>query len=149
MSPEAPGIAGIIYFAAFSYYNKACADVAQAVEQRTEKRSAATKSLSNPQLLVSDLLRSRRQGLSSRTIQYYDGYLNRARHVVGFHITGQDIAQFLNHLGCSNGGKLAYYRAVRVSYNWLYSRKSGYNLIPEDNPILAVEAPKVEKKILP
>jgi site-specific recombinase XerD len=38
---------------------------------------------------------------------------------------------------------------LRVFYNWLYSRKSGYNLNPQDNPILAVEAPKVEERILP
>jgi integrase/recombinase XerC len=36
-----------------------------------------------------------------------------------------------------------------VFYNWLYSPKSGYNLNPQKNPILQVEAPKVEKKILP
>lgn len=31
----------------------------------------------------------------------------------------------------------------------VYSPKSGYNLNPQDNPILAIEAPKVERKILP
>jgi site-specific recombinase XerD len=31
----------------------------------------------------------------------------------------------------------------------LYSRKSGYNLNPQDNPISIVEAPKLGKKILP
>ena len=31
----------------------------------------------------------------------------------------------------------------------LYSSKSGYGLNPQDNPILAVEPPKVEKRILP
>ncbi len=69
--------------------------------------------------------------------------------MIGLHVTGQDIAQFLDNLGCSNGGKHAYYRCLRAFYNWLYSRKSGYNLSPQDNPILAVEAPKVEKRILP
>ena len=130
-------------------YNNFCAEVAQAVEQRTENRSPATKLVSNPQLLVSNFLKSRRQGLSPRTIEFYGCYLNRAGHVLGFHITGQDIAQFLDNLGCSNGGKHAYYRALRALYNWLYSRKSGYNLNSQDNPILAIEAPKVERMILP
>jgi len=55
----------------------------------------------------------------------------------------------LKSLQCSNGGKHAYYRTLRVFYNWLYSPKSGYKLNPQNNPILAVDAPKVEKKILP
>ena len=38
---------------------------------------------------------------------------------------------------------------LRAFYNWLYSPRSGYNLITQDNPILAVEAPKVGKRILP
>jgi site-specific recombinase XerD len=69
--------------------------------------------------------------------------------VIGLDITGQDIAQFLDNLSCSNGGKHAYYRALRAFYNWLYSRKSGYNLNSQDNPILAIDAPKVGKRILP
>ncbi|MFC2009324.1 tyrosine-type recombinase/integrase [Chloroflexota bacterium] len=69
--------------------------------------------------------------------------------MIGFDVTGQDIAQFLDNLSCSNGGKHAYYRCLRAFYNWLYSRKSGYNLNLQDNPILAIEAPKVEKRILP
>ena len=119
------------------------------VEQRTENRSPATKLVSNPQLLVSNFLKSRRQGLSPRSIEFYECYLNRAGHVIGFNITGQHIALFLDNLGCGNGGKHAYYRALRAFYNWVYSPKSGYNLNPQANPMLIVEAPKVEKAILP
>jgi len=119
------------------------------VEQRTEKRSPATELVSNPQLLVSNFLKSRRQGLSSRSIEFYECYLNRASHVIGFHIKGQHIAEFLDSLSCNNGGKHAYYRTLRALYNWLYSPKSGYDLNPQANPILAVEAPKLEKRILP
>ena len=64
-------------------------------------------------------------------------------------VTGQEITQFLNSLQCSNGGKHAYYRSLRAFYNWLYSPKSDYNLNSQNNPILLVDAPKVEKKILP
>ncbi len=99
--------------------------------------------------LVSNFLKSRREGLSPRSIEFYSGYLRLANPIIGLHIRGQDIAQFLDNLGCSNGGKHAYYRTLRAFYNWLYSRKSGYNLNAQDNPILAIEAPKVEKKILP
>ncbi len=87
--------------------------------------------------------------MSPRSIKFYDCYLRNANHVIGCHITGRDIAQFLENLVCRNGGKHAYYRVLRAFYNWLYSPKSSYNLNPQDNPILAVEAPKVEKMILP
>ncbi len=105
--------------------------------------------MENGKQLVSNFLKSRREGLSPRSIEFYDGYLRLANPVVGFHVTGQDITQFLDNLGCSDGGKHAYYRAIRAFYNWLYSKKSGYNLNPQDNPILAVDAPKVGKRILP
>jgi site-specific recombinase XerD len=36
-----------------------------------------------------------------------------------------------------------------VFYRWLYSPKSGFTLNPQENPILMVDAPKLEKKILP
>ena len=55
----------------------------------------------------------------------------------------------MKSLKCTNGGRHGYYRALRCFYNWLYSPKSGYNLNPANNPILLVDAPKVEKKILP
>ncbi len=87
--------------------------------------------------------------MSLRSLEFYEGYLRLANLVVGFQIKGQDIAQFLDNLGCSNGGKHAYYRALRTFYNWLYSPKSGYNLNPQANPMLIVEAPKVERVILP
>ena len=62
---------------------------------------------------------------------------------------GREIKQFIDNLTCSNGGRHAYYRALRAFYNWLYSAKSGYDLKPQNNPILIVDAPKVEKEILP
>ena len=101
---------------------------------------------------LSRFLSSRRQGLSDRTLRFYKGYMTRALSVLGIEgtpVTSQDISQFLNTLECSNGGKHAYYRTLRAFYNWLYSPKSGYGLNPQDNPILMVDAPKVEKRILP
>ena len=69
--------------------------------------------------------------------------------MVGADVKGQDIQRFLNSLQCTNGGKHGYFRALRAFYRWLYSPKSGYRLNLQDNPILLVEAPKVEKRILP
>ena len=76
-------------------------------------------------------------------------YLNLSREVVGIHVTAQDIQRFLATRQCTNGGRRAYHCVLRNFYNWLYSRRSGYNLDSQDNPILCVEAPKVEKRILP
>ena len=64
-------------------------------------------------------------------------------------VSGQEIIAFLDSLTCTNGGKHSYFRALGVFHNWLYSQKSGYRLNPQDNPILLVQAPKVEKRILP
>ena len=101
------------------------------------------------QKLPKSFLESRRDGLSPQTLQFYEGYLNLAHVVIGIHVTGQDIRQFLNSLQCTNGGKHAYYRTLRAFYNWLYSSKSGYGLNSQENPILMVDSPKVDKMILP
>jgi len=87
--------------------------------------------------------------LSPRTIQSYCDILRLANEVIGLEIVPEDIQRFLDHKQCSNGGKHGYFRVLRASYNWLYSRNSGYGLQLQDNPILVVDAPKVEKKILP
>lgn len=98
---------------------------------------------------MSNFLKSRRQGVSPSTLQFYQGYLNHSNIVVGTSVKGQDISNFLGSWLCSNGGKHAYFRILRTFYRWLYSTKSGLKLNPQDNPILAVDPPKVEKKILP
>jgi integrase/recombinase XerC len=99
--------------------------------------------------LLTLFLSSRRQGLSPRTIEFYECYLDLSCSVVGIEVTGQEIRQFLENLNCSNGGKHAYYRVLRAFYNWLYSKKSDLGLNPQDNPILLVDPPKVERRILP
>jgi len=102
-----------------------------------------------PPFLLTEFLKSRRQGLSPNSLKFHRDYLNLAYRVIGVNVTGREIAQFLDELPCSYGGKHAYFRTLRVFYNWLYSPRSGYNLNPENNPILYIEAPKVGKKILP
>jgi site-specific recombinase XerD len=76
-------------------------------------------------------------------------YLRRASEVIDFNITGEQVQRFLNSRQCTNGGKHSYYRCLHTFYCWLYSPKSGFNLNTQDNPMLIVEAPKVEKKVLP
>ncbi len=99
--------------------------------------------------LISNFLASRRQGLSKRTIEFYDGYLNRSIVVIRTDVKAQEINDFLDALQCNNGGKHAYFRTLRTFYGWLYSPKSGLKLTFQDNPMLSVDPPKVEKKILP
>jgi len=106
-----------------------------------------THTPTNP--LVTEFLKSRRQGLSPRTIEFYHSYLNLAHQVIEFNISGKEISTFISTLKCSNGGKHAYFRTLRAFYNWLYSPKSGYDLNPRDNPMLIVDALKMERRILP
>jgi len=48
--------------------------------------------------MVSNFLKSRREGLSPRSIKFYVGYLSHSTQVLGLQIIGQDIAQFLESL---------------------------------------------------
>ena len=104
---------------------------------------------SNFDELVSKFIKTRKEGLSPLTLKFYKAYLTRAQSVVGLNVQGIDISLFLKSRQCANGGKHAYFRTLRTFYNWLYSRKSGYRLNPQDNPIQYVDIPKKEKRILP
>ena len=94
-------------------------------------------------------LKSRREGLSPRTKEFYKGYLAKAIPYLGLTPTPQRINSFLNQLSCSNGGKHAYFRAMKAFYHWLYSPRSGFNLKSKQNPIALVDPPKTAKVILP
>ena len=95
-------------------------------------------------------LKSRRDGLSPRTVNdFYRCYLTKAIPVLGLTPTPGVVNAFLHSLGCSEGGKHAYFRAIRVFYRWLYSPKSGFNFDDKANPIKWIDAPKVPKLILP
>ena len=81
-----------------------------------------TKFFSSPQeVLLSRFLDSRRQGISSRTIEFYKACLEP--FVSNYSPTRDDINLFLSNLSCHNG-KNAYYRAIRAFCNWLY--RQGY-----------------------
>ena len=49
----------------------------------------------NGEQLVSKFLKSRREGLSPRSIEFYDCYLSRSDRVIGLYVNGQDITHFL------------------------------------------------------
>jgi site-specific recombinase XerD len=94
-------------------------------------------------------IESRRDGLSARTIEFYSQYLEKAVAVLGLAPSTAAVNRYLSSLPCSPGGKHAYYRAMRVFYNWLYSPKAGLGFEGKQNPITWVEAPKTPKVILP
>jgi site-specific recombinase XerD len=102
-----------------------------------------TTKLSNSLLsiLLSDFLNSRRQGISPRTLEFYEACLRP--FVVNYELTPTDINSFLANLNCHNG-KNAYYRAIRAFCNWLY--RQGHM---KDNPIKRVDTPKMTKVLLP
>ena len=105
--------------------------------------------MGNSAELVSKFIKTRKEGLSPLTLKFYESYLTRAQSVVGLNVQGIDINLYLKSLKCAPGGKHAYFRTLRTFYNWLYSRKSGYRLNPQDNPIQYVDIPKKQKRILP
>ncbi len=134
-------------------YNPDILGISLAVGQRTLDNPKQIRLISSNNLstfgLVSKFLKSRRQGLSQEALKFYKGYLIRALPVVGTNIKASHIVRFLSRLECGNGGKHAYFRTLRAFYSWLYSNKSGFSLNPQDNPILLVEAPKIEKRLMP
>jgi site-specific recombinase XerD len=101
------------------------------------------------QQLVDAFILSRRQGLSTRSIKNYRLYLRLAGDVIGLNVMGQEIQRFIDGRECTLGGEHAYYRCLHAFYCWLYSSKSGFGLDAQQNPILAVDPSKVDKKILP
>jgi site-specific recombinase XerD len=63
--------------------------------------------------------------------------------------TPRQLNRYFNSLTCSIGGKHAYYRAISVFYNWLFSPRAGFDLRIDQNPISPVEPPKRPRLILP
>jgi len=88
--------------------------------------------------LITEFLSSRSQGTSKHTIAFYQRCLSKA---IGAELSPQGINSFLDSLSCGNA-KHSYYRAIRAFRNWL--EREGYS-----NPIKRVDAPKVQRKLLP
>ena len=98
---------------------------------------------SNPPLSdwLARFLKSRRQGISPRTNEFYRTLLSP--FVNTCELTPDSINTFLSRLTCANG-KNAYYRAIRAFCNWLH--RQGYIT---NNPITRVDPPKMKRIILP
>jgi len=90
--------------------------------------------------LFDKFLESRPQGISQRTVESYHYTLTS---FIGYPLTTEGIAQYLNSLSCHNG-KLKFYSCLRALFGWLY--QNGYIT---SNPIKQVSAPKTQKKLLP
>ena len=105
--------------------------------------SRPVRPTTNPhyQRLLGEFLRSRRQGTSPRTIEFYKCCLKP--FIDHYDLTSNDINTFLSNLTCGNG-RNAYYRAIRAFCNWLY--RQGHI---GDNPIDRVDPPRMTKIILP
>jgi site-specific recombinase XerD len=102
-----------------------------------------------PYEAIQSFLKSRREGLSPRTLEFYEGYLKKAVLRLGLTPSSEAINSLLNSLSCSEGGKHAYFRALRAFYRWLYSPRSGLNFRDRVNPMIWIDAPKVPNLILP
>ena len=106
--------------------------------------AVATKDLKSSQKFTKELfdkfLESRPQGISQRTVESYHYTLTS---FIGYPLTTEGIAQYLNSLSCHNG-KLKFYSCLRALFGWLY--QNGYIT---SNPIKQVSAPKTQKKLLP
>jgi len=98
---------------------------------------------------IEQFLHSRRDGVSLGTIDFYRKYLSKALPVLGLTPKPNSIQSYIVSLKCSVGGKHAYFRAISIFFNWLYSPKSGFDYSDKINPITMVEAPKRPKLILP
>ena len=94
-------------------------------------------------------LTSRREGTSQSTLDFYRKYLTKSIPILGLTPSARQCYKYLDSLSCTTGGKHAYFRAISVFFNWLYSPKSGYNLKMSDNPVALVDPPKRPRLILP
>jgi site-specific recombinase XerD len=93
--------------------------------------------------------KSRSQGLSENTLEFYQRVLSKAWTVARPDTSPSKVKAYLDSVNGSLGNKHAHFRALRVFFRWLYSPKSGIKLNPLDNPMLYVDAPKLPKLILP
>jgi site-specific recombinase XerD len=99
--------------------------------------------------IIEQFLKSRRDGVSLGTIDFYRKYLTKSLPMLGLTPKPNSIQSYIVSLKCSVGGKHAYFRAISIFFNWLYSPKSGSDYSDKLNPITMVEAPKRPKLILP
>src|SRR5918992_510670 len=101
------------------------------------------KAYHNKEWLARFMAERKSRSLSSTTIQFYTTYLTPFMDSIkgqALDVTKEDIAQFLDSLSCSPGGKHAYFRAIRAFYRWAW--EEGYT-----DAIPRMKAPKVPKPL--
>ncbi len=99
---------------------------------------------------IEAFIKSRRDGLSPRTINdFYKCYLTKAVPKLGLTPTPKRLNSFIGSLPCSEGGKHAYFRALRAFYRWLYSPRSGWESKHYKNPMPLIDSPKIPQRIMP
>jgi site-specific recombinase XerD len=113
------------------------------------KPSKQGKDITDAVTAIELFLKSRRDGTSAGTIDYYRKYLSKSIPIIGLQPSPNKISSYLSSLNCTVGGKHAYYRAISVFFHWLYSQKSGLEFYKQNNPIDLVEPPKRAKLLLP
>ena len=120
--------------------------LAQLVEHLTFNQGVAGSIPARPTIHVQSFifldkfLKSRRQGSSIRTIEFYECCLKP--FVLNYELTTDGINEFLRSLTCGNG-KHGYYRAIRAFCNWLYM--NGY---VKYNPIENIDLSISDEHIL-
>ncbi|OGO01291.1 MAG: hypothetical protein A2Y72_01400, partial [Chloroflexi bacterium RBG_13_53_26] len=115
------------------------------LEQGTGRRNGHL----SPYEVIEAFLNSRREGASLGTLEFYGKYLSKSIPVLGVTPSARAIGKYLDSLSCTMGGKHAYFRAISVFYNWLYSPRSGFAFIGRENPITLVDPPRRPKRIMP
>jgi len=99
---------------------------------------------------IEGFIKSRRYGLSPRTVNdFYKCYLIKAVPKLGLAPSPKRLNSFIGSLPCSEGGKHAYFRALRAFYRWLYSPRSGWDSGHCQNPISLIDSPKIPQRIMP
>jgi hypothetical protein len=80
-------------------------------------KNLLTRTRKHQQDLLTKFLSSRRQGLSPHTIAFYEQCLKPLMEY--YALTSEGINRFLSNPECNDGGKLAYFGAIRVLCHWL------------------------------
>ena len=102
----------------------------------------ATKSSKSSQKFTTELLErfisSRPEGLSRKTIQFYQYTLT---NFVDYPLSPDGVSSYLKSLTCGNA-KLRFYQSLKILLRWL--QRNGYI---SENPMEKVSPPKIQKKL--
>ena len=110
------------------------------IGKRILSRSRTHPPAGDVRLVNSFVSDKRLRGLSSRTCQFYEGYLTRFVNTIDkplLDISKNDIATVLASLDCNAVGKHAYFRVLRAFYRWACQEGLLVN-----SPMVNMKAPK-------